>query len=148
MKLRSILLVVLLASMSPNAPVPASESVRMPPAGDPVRKAVLDGLRSEVARLHGLEVVFVVGHLRVKDGWAWVGTRPRSRDGASRFEDISALLRLRDGGWQVVEIPCTEVDNPDCLEAPDYFPQLLSRYPGLPVEVLPDRAQRPGSGRH
>lgn len=148
MKPRSILLVVLLASMSPNAPVPASDGVRMPPPGDPVRKAVLDGLRSEVARLHGLEVVFVVGHLRVKDGWAWVETRPQSRDGASRFEDISALLRLRDGGWQVVEMPCTEVDNPDCLEAPDYFPRLLSRYPSLPVEVLSDRAQRAGSGRH
>jgi hypothetical protein len=100
-----------------------------------------------VARLHGLEMVFVVGHLRVKDGWAWVETRPESRDGGSRFEDISALLRLRDRVWQVAEIPCTEVDKPDCLEAPDYFPQLLSRYPGLPVEVLPDRAHRAGSGR-
>lgn len=115
----------------------ASDSDLTPLPGDAVRAAVLDALRLEVKRNHGLDVVFVVEHLRVKDGWAWVHTRPQSPDGANRYEDVSALLELRDGTWDVAEIPCGEVDNPDCLDSPDYFDGLKGRFPSAPAEIFP-----------
>ncbi len=109
-----------------------------PPPGDPVRKAALDALRSEMKHLHGLDLVFVVRHLRIQDGWAWVHTRPRSPDGTAQYEDVSALLRLEDGAWRVVEIPCTEVDNPECLDGPEYFTGVTRRFPGVPAGIFPD----------
>jgi hypothetical protein len=116
----------------------ASSVTNLTPApGSPVRKAILDALRQEIKRLHGLEVVFVVRYLKVKDGWAWAHTQPQSPDGMNRYEDISALLNIRDGVWGVTELPCTEVENPDCLDGPDYFKGLKKRFPEVPNEILP-----------
>ncbi len=109
-----------------------------PPAGSPQRKAILDALRQEVKRMHGMDVIFVVVHLKRKDGWAWLHTLPRSKDGSSQYEDISALLQLKDGIWSVVEIPCGEVDNPECLDGPEYFDRLQERFPDVASEILPD----------
>ena len=117
-----------------------------PPPGSPLRKQVLDALRREVKRTHGLDVVFVVRRLGVKDGWAWVHTLPQSPDGSNRYEDISALLRLRGEAWEVAEIPCGEVDNPDCLNGPSYFVRLRKRFPKAPVEIFPEWA-RPAADR-
>ena len=115
----------------------SSDTSLTPAPGNPVRKAVLDALRQEVKDLHGLDVVFVVRHLKVKGGWAWVQAQPQSPEGANRYEDISALLLIRDGTWEIAEIPCAEVDNPDCLDAPDYFAGLERRFPDIPAEILP-----------
>jgi hypothetical protein len=118
-----------------------SGSSLTPSPGSAVRKAVLDALRQEIKRIHGLEVVFVVGHLKVKGRWAWVQARPQSADGASQYEDVSALFLNRDGAWEVAEMPCAEVDNPDCLDAPDYFTGLKRRFPDIPSEILPPRPE-------
>ncbi len=119
----------------------ASDSNLTPPPGDLLRKQVLDALRNEVKRLHGLDVVFVVKHLRVRNGWAWAQTLPQSQDGLNRYEDISALMRLKDGEWEVLEIPCSEVENPECLNGPEYFKGLQERYSTVDVEIFPDRAR-------
>lgn len=111
-----------------------------PPPGDPARKAVLDSLRSEMKRLHGLDLVFVVRHLRIRDGWAWVHAEPRSSDGTGHYEDVSALMRREDGVWKVAEIPCTEVDNPECLDGPECFIGIKRRFPGVPAGIFPDWA--------
>jgi len=121
----------------------AAESDLTPQPGDPLRKQLLDALRKEVKVINGMEVVFVVKHLKVKDGWAWVHTLPQSPDGKNRYEDLSALMQLKDGNWQVAEIPCGEVDNPECLDGPDYFKRLRVRYPGISVELLPDYSTKP-----
>ncbi len=118
----------------------AADSDLTPQPGDPLRKQLLDALRKEVKLIHGIEVVFVVKHLKVKDGWAWVHTAPQSPDGKSRYEDISALLQLENDIWKVAEIPCTEVENPECLDGPDYFKQLQVRYPDISAELLPEFA--------
>jgi hypothetical protein len=47
------------------------------------------------------------------------------------------LLRKRDGHWKIMEMPCTEEDNPDCLGDPDYFNRLQQRIKGIPPEILP-----------
>ncbi len=120
--------------------VHAADSNLTPRPGNPLRKLVLDALRQEVKRIHGLDVVFVVRHLKVKNGWGWVHTMPQSPDGSNRYEDVSALLRLQDGGWRVVEIPCGEEGNPNCLNAPDYFSGLQERFPNVSTEVFPDWA--------
>ncbi len=135
--IKSLLSVVLLTVAIAFA-VQASDSAVTPPPGDPVRKGILDALRQEVKRMHGIDVVFVVKHLKVKDGWAWVHALPQSADGKNRYDDISALIQMNNHQWKVAEIPCTEVDNPECLDGPGYFIQLKKRYPEVSVELFPD----------
>ncbi len=105
--------------------------------GSAERKAILDALRGELRGMHGLEVVFVVDCLKVKNGWAWAHVRPQSPDGMSRYEDVSALFVKRQRGWQVAEIPCTEIDNPECLGAQEFFVNLAKRFPDVPSDILP-----------
>lgn len=141
MKLKKLTLFTLLLSICLCVVGQASDSNLTPLLGNPLRKQVLDALRSEVKRIHEVDVIFDVRYLKVKDGWAWVHTRPQSQNGANRYEDVSALLRLQDGVWKVVEIPCTEEENPECLNGPAYFETLQERYPTVAVEVFPDWAR-------
>ena len=63
---RALLLGFLLtAALLLHTPVCASDTNLTPPPGSSLRKAVLDALRQEIKRMHGLDVVFVVRHLRV-----------------------------------------------------------------------------------
>jgi hypothetical protein len=107
------------------------------PVGSSERKAIVNTLRQEVKALHGLDVRFVITHLKVKDSWAWIQTRPQSTGGKNRYEDIAALLHKSNGAWRIREIPCTEPDNPDCLGDPDYFKRLQRRFPEAPGEIFP-----------
>lgn len=132
-KNRKIILGVTLATLCIYTNIQATDSH----PGTPLRKAVLDALRQEVKRIHGLDVVFFVRHLKVQDGWAWVQTRPQSTEGSSRYEDVSALLQLQEGTWTVVEIPCGEEENPDCLNGPEYFSRLQGRFPLSPTTIYP-----------
>ncbi len=140
--IKSVLLIALLSTLLSFA-IQASDSALTPLPGDPLRKQVLDALRHEMKRMHGLEVVFVVKYLKVKDGWAWVHTLPQSPDGKARYEDLLALLQFQDGEWKVAEIPCNEVDNPKCLDGPNYFEQLLIRFPGVSAELFPGTPHKP-----
>jgi len=106
--------------------------------GSPVRKAVLDALRKEMKRLHGVDMVFVVKYMKVKKGWSWVHTLPQSQDGRSHYEDVSALLHRKDGMWEVAELACTEEENPECIGDPSYFAKLKERFPKVPEEILPE----------
>lgn len=115
----------------------ASAIASTPAPGTPLRKAILDALRQEVWRLHGIKVVFVVRHLAVKKAWAWVHTQPQSPDGAERYEDFLALMNMQNGVWRVAEIPCSAPDNPNCLDGPEYFEGLKRRFPKMPIEIFP-----------
>ena len=96
------------------------------------RRVVLDLLHAKIAELQALDVVFVVKRMEISKGWAWVHTLPQSRDGRSRYEDFFALLHQHNGRWSVAEIPCTEFDNPECIDSPDYFRRLRQRFPAMP----------------
>lgn len=144
MKFRCLCRVLLLViGVSGSGPLYSREApgvvpaVRTPHPGSTERRAILDAVRVKVNELHGLEVIFVVKELTVSDGWAWVHTLPRSKRGDSIYEDVYALLHRGQGRWRVVEIPCTEPDNPGCLESPGYFRNLVARFPGLPSRILP-----------
>ncbi|MBU4002111.1 MAG: hypothetical protein KKB94_07320 [Proteobacteria bacterium] len=137
-KNRKLILGATLAALCIYTNIQATDSNLTPHPGNPLRKAVLDALRQEVKRIHGLDVVFFVRHLKVQDGWAWVQTRPQSTEGSSRYEDVSALLQLQEGTWTVVEIPCGEEENPDCLNGPEYFSRLQGRFPLSPTTIYPN----------
>lgn len=114
-----------------------SGSAYTPPKGSAERKSILDTLRREVKRLHRIEPVFVVHHLKVQRGWAWIETSPQSSEGASRYEGISALLHKSGGRWRVAEIACAEEENPNCLGQRDFFSRLMKRFPAAPPEIFP-----------
>ena len=144
MKRRLIIIGLLLVCMSlscviTNLPTAADSGPEAytPQPGSAERKAILDALRRWVKEQHHLEVVFVVRHLKVNNGYAWVHTLPQSKDGSSRYEDISALLNKDHGRWAVAEIPCAEEDNPDCIGDPGYFDGLKRRFPEMPEDILP-----------
>ena len=109
-----------------------------PEKGTQMRKDILDVLRQEVKSIHGVDVIFVVEHLKVQDGWAWVHALPQSLDGMNKYEDINALLELQNGKWRVMELPCAEVENPECLGDPSYFLKLKQRFPDMPEGILPE----------
>lgn len=108
-----------------------------PTRGSEERKAILDALRKELSPLHSNRVLFVVNYLKVCDGWAWVYAQPQSADGENHYEDALALLHIVEDSWLVVEIPCTEEDNPDCICSDRYYEGLLKRYPEIPEKIFP-----------
>lgn len=134
-----VLNVLLLVLPSISLAAESQEATVTPPKGSAKRKLILDALRSELPR-HDVEIVFVVRHLKVKDGWAWVHALPQSPDGASRYEDVSALLKKSGAGRGVVELPGAEEGDAEGLNSSEYFLNLRKRFPSLPPEILPERA--------
>ena len=108
-----------------------------PQKGTTERKEILDALREKMYEMHHLEVIFVVKYMKVFNGWAWVHTLPQSPDGKNKYEDVLALIHKENNGWQVKEIPCTEIENPECIDSEDYFTNLKKRFPDMPVCILP-----------
>lgn len=109
---------------------------------NPERTAILGALRAWVKNNLDLKVVFVVKHLKVKNGWAWIHTIPQSPDGKNHYEDISALLRKGNGCWAVVAVPsgeCAATDDPEkiCTEEWERFIKVVTQAPFyVPGEIL------------
>jgi hypothetical protein len=76
---------------------PHSMSLHTPARGTPERTAILETLRLYHGRSGNQKVVFVVKHLKVKTGWAWIHALPRDKAGKNQYEDISALMRNTGG---------------------------------------------------
>lgn len=111
-----------------------------PRPGSPLRKAILDSLRQMLKRNWEVDAVFVVEHLMVKDGWAWMHTLPQSPDGRSHYEDLVVLMSLQDGVWEVIDGPCEGADeDPECFD--DEFVRMKKRYPGVPAEIFPEASE-------
>jgi hypothetical protein len=138
----ALLITLVIASANAGGLNGRGAAVWTPPPGNPVRGAVLDALRAELRRFHHMDLLFVVDVLRVQNGWAWVETRPQSRDGANHYEPVSALLRERDGSWSIIDIPCTDEGEPECVAEPELFSRLRARFPSLPHDLLSDRPAR------
>ena len=81
------------------------------------RKAVLDALRPAVEARLGPNVEFVVAHLRIEDGWAFVIADPQHKGGkpidgwaifGEHFDNMDglrteAVLKRTNGRWRVVD---------------------------------------------
>ena len=142
---------IILTALGFSAPVPLAhathgesgsaqvESPYTPARGSSERKAILDALRAEMRRFDARPVVFVVQHLKVQRGWAWLQVDPQSPDGKSRYEREPALLRRTAGQWQVVErMPALSEREGGALQDDcAYFRHLRGRFPSLPVSILP-----------
>lgn len=98
-----------------------------PDSGSDERKAIMDGLRIRVKSVLKKPVIFRVGSLRVKDGWAvisaellkpdgsafdWSGTKyERAWRKGDDFEGgVQALLRKRGNVWQVLDYALDATD--------------------------------------
>jgi hypothetical protein len=123
-----------------SEPAQATPAMHTPAVGARERKAILDALRSEMKKYHGMEMVFVVVTMNVADNWAWLHTRPQSKDGTSSYEDVTALMRKKAGSWEVVEMPCGEITEADaCSDVPPFFDQLRNVNPQIsPAPLLMD----------
>ena len=81
------------------------------------RKAVLDALRPKVEARLGPNVEFVVAHLRIEEGWAFVIADPQRKGGKAidgwaifgeHFDNMDglrteAVLKRTKGRWRVVD---------------------------------------------
>ena len=81
------------------------------------RQAVLDALRPAVEARLGPNIEFVVAHLRIEDGWAFVIVDPQRKGGkpidgwaifGEHFDNMDglrteAVLRRTKGRWRVVD---------------------------------------------
>lgn len=123
-----------------NAAPAAATAVHVPAKGSADRKAILDVLRGQAKSMSGLDVIFVVTHLKVGAGWAWVEAEPQSADGSQHYETMTGLLHLEKGRWRYVEGPpeasvCDE--DPDCADTARYFRALAKKHPGVPAAIFP-----------
>jgi len=132
--------VLALSLLAAAAPAAGEGKAAAPAPGSPERTAILDALRRHMKGVSGLDMVFVVRHLAVKDGWAWIETNPQSRDGKNRYEPVDALLHREEDGWAVSEVrPCCAEceEDPDCSDLQRWYRKLLREIPGLPAEIFP-----------
>jgi hypothetical protein len=111
--------------------VVAQTGVHIPPAGSAERKAIFDAMRT-LGDNH--DRIFVVRHLKVADGWAWVIADPQSPDGKQRYETESALLHATGAGWRVVDQPCSEDGCDDKKE----LARIRAKFPAAPAAIFPN----------
>ena len=109
------------------------------------RKEILRELRAHLKKSFKVDAVFVVGYFRVKDGWAWIETKPHSPDGKNAYEPIAALLHLEKGKWKIIDFApgeCTgdEEDSPDC-DLKHLFKTFISKYKS-PLEIFPGTSRK------
>ena len=136
-KIQVLVIILFLIPIHLNAQNCIKEQAYTPGVGTDERKEILDAFKIEVVELLNTEVIFSVKYLKVYKGWAWIQVLPESIDKKEHFEDLLALMCALNGNWTVVEIPCVETDNPDCITSVYYYNGLKKRYPELPVCILP-----------
>jgi hypothetical protein len=112
-------LLLMLGLLVVAAPLAAQAPVRVPPAGDPERRELLDVIRPDVQRQMRGAVVFHEVQLRIAGDWAFIYAEPRGSSG-QRFDGfrarcecddiIYALLRRRSGRWTIVQLDVGATD--------------------------------------
>ena len=123
------LLAFLLLPMPPQWVI-ANPEAYTPPSGSAERKAILDAYRAEWTKdALTKDVIFVVKHLKVQDGWAWLQVNPKSADGSQQFEEEQGLLHKEGGGWKVLQRKSGVTAR--------YFKNLKAKYPADPTDIFP-----------
>lgn len=113
-------------------------AVYTPSKSSAKRRAALDVLRAYLRKNHQIQAIFVVSAFRVQNDWAWISAEPRSADGKSRYEPISAVLRKQRNRWSVVDV--MDYDDPDRDERAlvrAFHKRLKAKYPSLPAGIFP-----------
>ena len=126
------------------APLPVvsqSSTAYTPPPGSAERKEILDIFRNNFKKNQQVDVIFVVGHFKIKNGWAWIEIKAQSKDGQqAAYEPMEALLHKTKGTWKIIDYApgeCTgdEEDSHDC-DPKHLFKTLRSKYKA-PPEIFP-----------
>lgn len=117
-----------------------SSTAYTPSPGSTERKEILDIFRNNFKKNLQVDVIFVVGHFKIKNGWAWIEITGQSKDGQNRYEPMEALLHKTKGTWKIIDYApgeCTgdEEDSPDC-DPKHLFKTLRSKYKA-PPEIFP-----------
>jgi len=108
----------------------ANPEAYTPPSGSAERKSILDAYRAEYTKdALTKDVIFVVKHLKVHDGWAWLEVNPRSADGSQQFESEQGLLHKEGGGWKVLQRKSGTTAR--------YFKNLKAKFPAVPIDIFP-----------
>lgn len=121
----------------------AADAAYTPERGSPERKEILDAVRTigaDPSDSKTVDMIFVVGHFKVKSDWALIRTNPYSSNRENAYEPIDALLQKIDGKWTVVEVrPCCGdcEDDPDCPTDHRYFRKLMRTWPKAPADIFP-----------
>lgn len=141
---------------NPNSAKAASvaakdEAVRTPPKGSPEREAIMNLFRTDfyegekAARENPKRILFVVHHLKVKDGWACAFVTP-TIDGKEFAEPRWGVFKKGKDFWVDVDYfeklrPFAQESN--TLDALDMsrstIQRLLPKLPGCPPGIFPDR---------
>lgn len=102
----------------------AANGVYTPRVGSGERKAILNSFRAVWLKGSNYKnVIFVVEHLAVKSGWAYLFVSPQSPDGKNHYEAEGALLRRQNGKWKVLQRIGGETEcDLSCLKRK--FPQM------------------------
>lgn len=88
-------------------PALATPPYYTPKPGSDERKAIMDALRVPVKKQLKKDVIFKVGSLRVKDGWALIQGNATRPDGTELGDEdlwgeFAALLRKKGDKWTVL----------------------------------------------
>ena len=126
-----------------------ADEVRTPSIGSVERLEIINALRydfyqeKEAAARNPKKIVFVVKHLKVKEGWACVNVQP-TREGKDEGEPRWMVLRRANDSWENVDyfgklFPFASEE--ETLEALDMkkgtVDKLLVKLPGCPKEIFP-----------
>ncbi len=139
---KSAAVLMLLFFIALNGVVVVLAEDLVPPRSSPERKAILDTLRKQLEGSGDskLTLVFVVRHLKVKNGWTWVSTDPQSPDGSNMYEPVEALLHKSDGVWHLETMrpswgECE--DDPVCGDDARYYRAVREKFPDAPSSIFP-----------
>jgi uncharacterized protein YceK len=105
-----------------------------PPEGSAERNAILQAVHHALARQGRKNLVLIVPHLNVHNGWAWIQVNPQSADGTQHYESQSGLLQEKTTNkWTLLEwMPAEEG-----TDYKKYFKNLKAKYPSAPPDIFP-----------
>ena len=130
MKTKSAAILTLVTVSMLAMPAIANPGAYTPPPGSAERKAILDAYRAEWTKPDSIkDVIFVVTHLKVHDGWAWLEVNPKSSDGSQQFESEQGLLHKEAVGWKVLQRKSGTTAR--------YFKNLRAKFLTVPTDIFP-----------
>jgi hypothetical protein len=128
---------------APSAPAQnaTADSVHTPAAGTAERKAILDALHAEYTTGSGSAVKFLVKHIKVHQGWAWINVVPLDKNGTPEGDEWPSLLRLNNGKWTIIDLiaiaqPFEESEGPRS-PSPRFLRAVQKKYPSVPGDIFP-----------
>jgi hypothetical protein len=121
------------------------DPIETPPAGSPLRRAILDGFRAskpmqELSRGWHAKVVFTHVNIRRSGDWAWVSVMPMSeKDSANKTESFSGVMRKSQGQWAMVEFMPDDIPSADDPEKEfrSWSTKFIKKHPQCPAAIFP-----------